>query len=126
MLTPNPGPASGLAGVQIAATSFVAKIRQLAYPATLTALPTNLGNQDHVPMALNGANTVADMVRLAWLIIGSLALAVTQWTYLDRRSIGVGTIWADLATNFHPLHHDRALATEVRQAAQTLERMSIS
>jgi histidine ammonia-lyase len=126
MLTPDPGPASGLAGVQIAATSFVAKIRQLAYPATLTALPTNLGNQDQVPMALNGANTVADMVRLAWLIIGSLALAVTQWTYLDRRSIGVGTIWADLATNFHPLHHDRALAAEVRQAAQTLEGMRIS
>ena len=126
MLTPNPGPASGLAGVQIAATSFVAKIRQLAYPATLTALPTNLGNQDHVPMALNGANTVADMVQFAWLIIGSLALAVTQWTYLDRKSLGVGTIWADLATNFHPLHHDRALAAEVRQAAQALQGMNIS
>jgi histidine ammonia-lyase len=125
MLTPDPGPASGLAGVQIAATSFVAKIRQLAYPATLTALPTNLGNQDHVPMALNGANTVADIIRLAWLVIGSLALAVTQWTYLDQRSNEGGTIWADLATNFHPLHHDRALAAEVRQAAQTLEGMGI-
>ena len=125
MLTPHPGPASGLAGVQIAATSFVAKIRQLAYPATLTALPTNLGNQDHVPMALNGANAVADIVQLAWLVIGSLALAVTQWTYLDQRTIEAGTIWADLATSFHPLHHDRALAAEVRQAAQCLERMRI-
>jgi len=125
MLTPDPGPASGLAGVQIAATSFVAKIRQLAYPATLTALPTNLGNQDHVPMALNGANTVAEIIQLAWLVIGSLALAVTQWTYLDQRSIEGGTIWADLSTNFHPLHHDRALAAEVRQAAQTLEGMRI-
>ena len=123
MLTPYPGPASGLAGVQIAATSFVAKIRQLAYPATLTALPTNLGNQDHVPMALNGANSVADIVRLAWLIIGSLALAVTQWTYLDQRPIEAGTIWADLATGFHPLQHDRPLAAEVRQAAECLERM---
>jgi histidine ammonia-lyase len=115
-----------LAGVQIAATSFVAKIRQLAHPATLTALPTNLGNQDHVPMALNGANTVADIVQLAWLAIGSLALAVTQWTYLDQRSIEVGTIWADLAANFQPLHYDRALAAEVRHAAQVLEGMSIS
>ena len=77
-------------------------------------------------MALNGANTVADMVQFAWLIIGSLALAVTQWTYLDRKSLGVGTIWADLATNFHPLHHDRALAAEVRQAAQALQGMNIS
>jgi histidine ammonia-lyase len=124
MLTPHPGPASGLAGVQIAATSFVAKIRQLAYPATLTALPTNLGNQDHVPMALNGANTVADIVQLAWLILGSLALAVNQWTYLDHRTIEAGTLWADLSTTFQPLHHDRALAAEVRQAAQFLERMS--
>jgi histidine ammonia-lyase len=125
MLTPDPGPASGLAGVQIAATSFVAKIRQLAYPATLSALPTNLGNQDHVPMALNGANTVAELIQLAWLTIGSLALALTQWTYLDQRSIEAGTIWADLATNFPPLQHDRALAAEVRQAAQTLEGMGI-
>jgi histidine ammonia-lyase len=123
MLTPHPGPASGLAGVQIAATAFVAKIRQLAYPATLTALPTNLGNQDHVPMALNGANTVTDIVQLAWLVMGSLALAVTQWTYLDQRTIEAGTIWADLATSFPPLHHDRPLAAEVRQAAQCLERM---
>jgi histidine ammonia-lyase len=123
MLTPYPGPASGLAGVQIAATSFVAKIRQLAYPATLTALPTNLGNQDHVPMALNGANSVADIIRLAWLIIGSLALAITQWSYLDQRPIEAGTIWADLATNFPPLQHDRPLAEEVRQAAAYVERM---
>jgi histidine ammonia-lyase len=123
MLTPHPGPASGLAGVQIAATSFVAKIRQLAYPATLTALPTNLGNQDHVPMALNGANTVAEIIQLAWLILGSLALAVNQWTYLDQRTIEAGTLWADLSMRFPPLHHDRALAAEVRQAAQFLERM---
>jgi histidine ammonia-lyase len=126
MLTPYPGPASGLAGVQIAATSYVAEIRQLAYPATLTALPTNLGNQDHVPMALNGANTVADIVQLAWLIIGSLALVVNQWTYLDQRTVEAGTLWAELSTSFQPLHHDRALAAEVRQAAQFLERMSIS
>jgi len=76
-------------------------------------------------MALNGANTVAEIIQFAWLVIGSLALAVTQWTYLDQRSIDGGTIWADLSTNFHPLHHDRALAAEVRQAARTLEGMRI-
>jgi histidine ammonia-lyase len=124
MLTPYPGPASGLAGVQIAATSFAAKIRQLAYPATLTALPTNLGNQDHVPMALNGANAVTELVRLTWLIIGSLGLAVNQWTHLDQRHIETGTLWAELSTSFHPLQNDRALAAEVRDAAQLLERMS--
>jgi histidine ammonia-lyase len=92
----------------------------------LTALPTNLGNQDHVPMAMNGANTVAEIIQLAWLVIGSLALAVTQWTYLDQRSMVAGTIWADLATNFPPLQHDRPLAADVRQATRTLEGMEIN
>ena len=76
--------------------------------------------------ALNGANTVTDLIQLAWLVIGSLALAVTQWTYLDQRSPAAGTIWADLAMNFPPLQHDRALAADVRQAAQTLEGMEIN
>ena len=100
MLTPNPGPTSGLAGVQIAATSLVSKIRQLAYPATLTSLPTNLGNQDHVPMALNGANTVTEAITLAWLVIGSLTLGINQWTYLEKVQSKAGTVWAELQTKF--------------------------
>lgn len=124
MLTPHPGPASGLAGVQIAATSFVAKIRQLAYPATLTALPTNLGNQDHVPMALNGANTVGELLQFAWLVLGSLGLALNQWTHLDQRRVEAGDFWADLLASFPPLEHDRPLAAEVRQSAQCFETMA--
>ncbi|HEY0805741.1 MAG TPA: aromatic amino acid ammonia-lyase, partial [Pseudonocardiaceae bacterium] len=52
MLTPRAGRGCGLAGVHISATSFVCRIRQLAAPASLTTLPTNGWNQDHVPMAL--------------------------------------------------------------------------
>ncbi|MCC5670641.1 aromatic amino acid ammonia-lyase [Nostoc sp. CHAB 5784] len=115
MLTPNPGPTSGLAGVQIAATSFVSKIRQLAYPATLTSLPTNLGNQDHVPMALNGANTVAETIQLAWLVIGSLALALNQWTHLEQSKSTAGTVWAELQARFKPLDTDLSLAEDVHK-----------
>jgi histidine ammonia-lyase len=121
LLTPTPGPQSGFAGVQIAATSFISKIRQLAYPASLTPLPTNLGNQDHVPMALNGANTVADLCKYGWLILGSLALAVTQWTHLDGQQAAGETIWGQLQQGFAPLERDRPLAPEVRQAATLLQ-----
>jgi histidine ammonia-lyase len=117
MLTPRPGTASGLAGVQLSATSFVARIRQLAYPATLTALPTNLGNQDHVPMALNGANATAELIELGWLVIGSLALAVNQWTYLDAGRHAPSGIWTDLQEGFTPVVEDRPLAPDVRSRA---------
>ncbi len=121
MLTDNPGPKSGLAGVQIAATSFVSKIRQLSYPATLTPLPTNLGNQDHVPMALNSANVLYETIQLAWLVIGSLGLALNQWTHLEQAGSTPGTVWQELQTKFQPLETDLPLAEDVRQAAELIE-----
>jgi histidine ammonia-lyase len=133
MLTPTPGTQSGLAGVQMAATSFVARIRQLASPCTITAIPSNLGNQDLVPMALNGANSVAEALDLAWLVMGSMAVAVTQWMYLrdesagpdgDRQS-GKGQasagLWTTLRQGFVFLQKDRPLASDVARGAETLE-----
>ncbi|WP_223167469.1 aromatic amino acid ammonia-lyase [Nonomuraea sp. SYSU D8015] len=136
MLTPRPGRGSGLAGVQISATSFVARIRQLVYPASLTALPTNGTNQDHVPMALNGANSVAEAVELAWLVVGSLAVGVAQYGALaggvplsgDGAAEPYGmpgashSPWAELAELSPPLGKDRPLAAEVRAARELLTR----
>jgi len=121
LLSARPGASSGLAGVQIAASAFLAKCRQLGYPATLTAMPTNLGNQDHVPMALNGAVIVADIVRLGWLIIGSLAVAVSQLDLLAM-SAPVAGVWRELRSVSPPLRHDRPLADEVRAAADLIRR----
>ncbi|MER6831517.1 aromatic amino acid ammonia-lyase [Streptosporangium sp. NPDC000563] len=121
MLTPRPGAGSGLAGVQLSATSFVSRIRQLAYPASLTALPTNGGNQDHVPMALNGANSVAEAVELAWLVVGSLAVGVAQRGALAGRNETASGLWADLARVSPPLRADRPLAAEVRAASGLLQ-----
>jgi histidine ammonia-lyase len=120
MLTPRPGAGSGLAGVQISATSFVSRIRQLVYPASLTALPTNGGNQDHVPMALNGANSVAEAIELAWLVVGSLAVAVAQRTALAGVSRRTSGLWAELAEISPPLERDRPLAAEVRAACDLM------
>lgn len=116
MLTPTPGNNSGLAGVQISATSFVSRIRQLVYPASLTALPTNNGNQDHVPMALNGANAVADAVELGWLAIGSLAVGTAQYAALLGRPVPSEGVWRRLSEACPPLAQDRPLASEVRSA----------
>lgn len=120
MLTPRPGSGSGLAGVQLSSTSFASKIRQLAYPASLTTLPTNGWNQDHVPMALNGANSVAEAVDLAWLIVGSLAVGVTQYTALTGRGADDGRPWKELARVCPPLSRDRPLAAEVRAARDVM------
>lgn len=121
MLTPHPGRASGLAGVQLSASSFVARIRQAAAPATLTAMPTNGHNQDIVPMSLNGANAVADQTELARLVIGSLALAVNQWTYLDEATAPPGTVWEELRRRVPALDMDRPLAEEVRACAALID-----
>jgi histidine ammonia-lyase len=120
MLTPRPGAGSGLAGVQLSATSFVSRIRQLVYPASLTALPTNGGNQDHVPMALNGANSVAEAVELAWFVVGSLAVGVAQCAAVGGGDPPTSGLWAALAEVSPPLRQDRPLAAEVRAARDLL------
>jgi histidine ammonia-lyase len=123
MLTPRPGAYSGLAGVQVSATSFVSRIRQLVYPASLTALPTNLYNQDHVPMALNGANAVHDALEFGSWVLGSLVLTVNQWSHLAAAPTGEeGTLWSELRERFPPLTTDRPFAPEVREAAALMER----
>ncbi|OZV80532.1 hypothetical protein CA850_14370 [Micromonospora echinospora] len=115
MLTPAPGAASGLAGVQIAAASHLARLRQLAHPASTTTIPVNLENQDHTPLALNGANAVADMLERVRWIAGSLLVAVNQHTHL--RPAATTGLWARLRAAIGPLDGDRPLAAAVRDAA---------
>ncbi|MGP3966341.1 aromatic amino acid lyase [Streptomyces sp. 6N223] len=126
MLTPHPGASSGLAGVQLSATSFTSRIRQLVYPASLTALPTNGGNQDRVPMALNGANAVSEAIDLAWLVVGSLGLGATQYAALTREEGAAeepardGGVWRELSRVSPPLRADRPMAAEVQAARDVL------
>lgn len=119
MLTPRPGAASGLAGVQLSATSFVSRIRQMSYPSSLTALPCNNGNQDHVPMALNGANAMSDALEQGWNVIGSMGVGVAQLAALTGQP-SEGSPWGLLAEASPPLDADRPLAGEVRACAEIL------
>ncbi|QFQ99385.1 aromatic amino acid lyase [Streptomyces phaeolivaceus] len=124
MLTPRAGRGCGLAGVQISATSFVSRIRQLVTPASLTTLPTNGWNQDHVPMALNGANGVAEALELGWLVVGSLALGAAQLAVMTGKDTGTTGVWAELARISPPLEADRPMAAEVRAAADLFVRQA--
>ncbi|MEU1037950.1 aromatic amino acid ammonia-lyase [Streptomyces sp. NPDC005907] len=121
MLTPAPGRQSGFAGVQIAAGSHLGAIRQHGYPASFTPVPTNLGNQDHVPLALNSANAVSTALDRAWWIVASLALALNQLARLSGTAPAHG-VWRHLASDWTPLDRDRPLAGEVAATARRLER----
>ncbi|MEU3722485.1 aromatic amino acid ammonia-lyase [Streptomyces sp. NPDC031705] len=120
MLTPRAGRGAGLAGVQISATSFISRIRQLVTPASLTTLPTNGWNQDHVPMALNSANGVGEALELGWLAVGSLALGAAQLAVMTEREAQTAGVWAELAGISPALEADRPMAGEVRAAAVLL------
>lgn len=125
MLAWRPGENSGLAGVQMAATSLLAAIRQHAYPASCTTVPSNLGNQDHTPLALNSANAVSTMLDRAWLIVGSLSHAVVQLGHhLDTQA--PEGLWHDLSTSIAPLTVDRPLSGEIRAVAATVRHHSLT
>ncbi|MEU7219109.1 aromatic amino acid ammonia-lyase [Nocardia iowensis] len=121
LLAARPGATSGLAGVQLAATAFLAEIRQLSAPATTTPVPTNLDNQDVVPMALMGALRVARQLQRSELVLGSLALGVAQLAHIADYRPGTNRPWlADLLAATPRLGDDRPLAPEVRAVWELL------
>lgn len=123
LLAARPGATSGLAGVQIVATALLAEIRQLSAPATTTPVPTNLDNQDVVPMALMGALRVARQLQRSELVLGSLALGVAQLAHaLGRRPVAGRSWLAEMLSATPPLDYDRPLAAEVRLLAGLLRR----
>lgn len=121
LLASTPGATSGLAGVQIAASAMVSEVRQKALPATTTALPTNLSNQDIVPMSLVGALRTAEQVELVELVVASLGLAAAQ----AQHALGlrpVTGLWAEVLAASPRLAADRPLSTEVHRVRDLLGR----
>lgn len=119
LLAPNPGATSGLAGVQIAASAMVAEMRLKATPATTTALPTNLTNQDIVPMSLASALRTAGTLELGSLVLSSLAVAIAQVDQLQGSNPG-DDMWARIADDCPRLESDRSLSSDVRAVRNTL------
>jgi histidine ammonia-lyase/tyrosine ammonia-lyase len=109
--------------VQLAATAFVTEIRRDAMPASMQSLPTNLHNQDVIPLGTQAALRALDQSALLRLICGSLALALRQATHVGARrpvAPGCAAVLDRLLPAIAPIDPDRPLEHEVRLAADLL------
>jgi histidine ammonia-lyase/tyrosine ammonia-lyase len=124
MLAAGPGQQHGLQGVQLASTALIAEIRRDAMPASMQSLPTNLHNQDVVPLGTQAALRALDQARLLHLIVGSLAVGLRQAAHVGARAPtahGCAEVLAALIEAVPPVDPDRPLDGDVRRAAALLE-----
>jgi tyrosine ammonia-lyase len=124
MLAAGPGRQHGLQGVQLASTAMIAEIRRDAMPASMQSLPTNLHNQDVIPLGTQSALRALDQAELLRLICGSLALGLRQAEHVGARpptSAGTRTVLSALVVAIPAIDPDRPLEAEVQLAAQIVE-----
>jgi histidine ammonia-lyase/tyrosine ammonia-lyase len=124
MLAAGPGQQHGLQGVQLASTALVTEIRRDAVPASMQSLPTNLHNQDVIPLGTQAALRALDQAGLLRLIGGSLALGLRQAVHVGARTPtapGCAAVLDALVAAIPPVDPDRPLAADVRRAAEIME-----
>lgn len=124
MLSSGPGQQHGLQGVQLASTAMVADIRRDSVPASLQSLPTNLHNQDVVPLGTHAALRARDQARVLRWITGSLALGLRQAVHVGARrptAPGCAAVLEALATAVEPIEVDRPLEEDVRRCADVMD-----
>jgi histidine ammonia-lyase len=123
LLSAKPGAQSGLAGVNLAATSIVAAMRRYATPASAQSLPTNGHNQDVVPFGTQAALEALRQSERLSLVQASLALALRQAAYLGApvpsSAAGVSLL-GQLSVWVAPVDPDRPLAEDVRRLSHAL------
>src|SRR5207244_8065792 len=84
-----PGLNSGLAGVQLLATSLAAEARLLGVAASIQSIPTNANNQDLVSMGCTAAKMTRAVLPLVWKLAASEAIALAQAAdYRSNRVLG--------------------------------------
>jgi histidine ammonia-lyase len=128
MLSARPGAQSGLAGVNLAATSIVASMRRYATPSSIQSLPTNCHNQDVVPFGTQAALEALRQSERLQLVQSSLALGLRQAAYLGApppSSEAGCALLAFLCDAVAPVDPDRALAEDVRRLATLLPRWRV-
>ncbi|WP_341716430.1 aromatic amino acid ammonia-lyase [Micromonospora sp. FIMYZ51] len=129
MLAAGPGQQHGLQGVQLASTALVAEIRRDAVPASMQSLPTNLHNQDVIPLGTQAALRALDQARLLHLLVGSLAVGLRQAAYVGARpptAPGCAEVLAAVAAGVPPVDPDRPLDGDVRRAADVIANFDVS
>ncbi|MFI5931557.1 aromatic amino acid ammonia-lyase [Actinoplanes sp. NPDC051494] len=129
MLAAGPGRQHGLQGVQLASTALIAEIRRDAMPASIQSLPTNLHNQDVIPLGTQAALRALDQAELLSLITGSLAVGLRQAVHVGARTPsapGCARLLEVLIDVVPAIDPDRPLDGDVRTAAATLEKLDFS
>jgi histidine ammonia-lyase/tyrosine ammonia-lyase len=124
MLAAGPGRQHGLQGVQLASTALIAEIRRDTMPASMQSIPTNLHNQDVVPLGNQAALRALDQARLLRVLVGSLAVGLRQAAYVGARpptAPGCAEVLAALVAAVPPIDPDRPLEDDVRRAADVVE-----
>ena len=128
MLATVPGEQHGVQGVQLVATATVVAMRRAAVPAAMQSVPTNWHNQDVVPFGTQAALTAIEQAQKLRVLHGCLAVALRQAAYVGRltgRREASASRCAELLEGLGqvvaPIEADRALAAEVRQAADFLD-----
>jgi tyrosine ammonia-lyase len=128
MLAAGPGQQHGLQGVQLASTALIAEIRRDAMPASMQSLPTNLHNQDVIPLGTQAALRAVDQAWLLHLIVGSLAVGLRQAAHVGARTPtapGCAAVLSALVDAVPPVDPDRPLDGDVRRAADVVEALHI-
>ncbi|WP_327000541.1 aromatic amino acid ammonia-lyase [Dactylosporangium sp. NBC_01737] len=124
MLAAGPGRQHGLQGVQLASTALIAEIRRDTMPASMQSIPTNLHNQDVIPLGNQAALRALDQARLLHLLVGSLAVGLRQAAHVGARpptAPGCAAVLAALVAAVPPIDPDRPLEDDVRRAAGVVE-----
>ncbi|MEM0964252.1 MAG: aromatic amino acid lyase, partial [Bacteroidota bacterium] len=119
LLAYDPGPTSGLAGVQMTATALVAELRHHAQMASTSSIPTNGGNQDIVSMGTLAARTAYDQTERLAPVLASVGLALSQLSFLRAQGRAPGTpvqapAWMP---SVQGLRHDRPLHDDLARIA---------
>lgn len=122
LLSSDPGPQSGLAGLQLTVTSLVAEMRRQNHPAANLSIPTNGDNQDIVSMGTTVARASYELTEIAAAVVASLGMALTQLDHLRREGKAAGRFGLSLSgfEAFEPLNQDRPLHDDLQRMAKLL------
>jgi len=120
-LTSDPGLSSGYMMVQVTAASLVAESRTLAYPASVTSIPTDANQEDFVPMSMAAAFKTRRVLANARRVVAVEFLCAAQgldFLHPLKAGRGVADLYRRIRADhppIQPLDADRPPATDIEQ-----------
>lgn len=120
-LTPAGGLHSGFMGLQVAAAALAAENRVLAYPSSVTTIPTSAAKEDHVsmgPTAARHARRIGANVARILAIEAICAAQALEFLRPLRPGRGVGRAQAAVRRVVRPLGGDRNLTADLERATR--------